>query len=61
MYAIRSYYALFASAGEALPVELYERWKRTFGVELLDGLGTAEMWHVFVTNRPGDVKRNNFV
>lgn len=43
------------SAGEALPVDLYERWKRTFGVELLDGLGTAEMWHVFLTNRPGDV------
>lgn len=44
------------SAGEALPAELYERWKRTFGVELCDGLGTAEMWHVFLTNRPGDVK-----
>ncbi|HMR77378.1 MAG TPA: AMP-binding protein, partial [Polyangiaceae bacterium] len=43
------------SAGEALPVELYERWKAAFGVELLDGLGTAEMWHVFVTNRLGDV------
>ncbi len=47
---------LATSAGEALPVELYDRWKRTFGVELLDGLGTAEMWHVFVTNRLGDVK-----
>ena len=44
------------SAGEALPVPLYERWKQTFGVELLDGLGTAEMWHVFVSNRPGHVK-----
>ena len=44
------------SAGEALPVELYERWQRTFGVELCDGLGTAEQWHVFLTNRPGDVK-----
>lgn len=44
------------SAGEALPAELYHRWKRTFGVELLDGLGTAEMWHIFITNRPGDVK-----
>ncbi len=44
------------SAGEALPVPLYHRWKETFGVELLDGLGTAEMWHIFVTNRPGDVK-----
>ncbi len=44
------------SAGEALPVPLYHRWRETFGVELLDGLGTAEMWHIFVTNRPGDVK-----
>jgi benzoate-CoA ligase family protein len=44
------------SAGEALPVELYERWKRTFGVELLDGLGTAEMWHIFISNRPGAVR-----
>jgi benzoate-CoA ligase family protein len=41
------------SAGEALPVELYERWRDTFGVELLDGLGTAEMWHIFLSNRPG--------
>jgi benzoate-CoA ligase family protein len=44
------------SAGEALPVPLYEAWKERFGVELLDGLGTAEMWHIFVTNRPGDVR-----
>jgi acyl-coenzyme A synthetase/AMP-(fatty) acid ligase len=28
---------------------------QTFGVELLDGLGTAEMWHIFISNRPGDV------
>ncbi len=41
------------SAGEALPVELYRRWTQTFGVELLDGLGTAEMWHIFISNRPG--------
>lgn len=44
------------SAGEALPPALYQRWRETFGVELLDGLGTAEMWHVFVTNRPGEVR-----
>jgi acyl-coenzyme A synthetase/AMP-(fatty) acid ligase len=46
---------LATSAGEALPVELYQRFKDSFGVELLDGLGTAEMWHVFLSNRPGDV------
>ncbi len=44
------------SAGEALPAPLYQRWKDTFGVELLDGLGTAEMWHIFVTNVPGAVR-----
>ena len=44
------------SAGEALPVELYERWRARFGVELLDGLGTAEMWHIFISNRPGAVR-----
>ena len=44
------------SAGEALPAELYAKWKATFGIELLDGLGTAEMWHIFVSNRPGHVK-----
>ncbi|HUP17647.1 MAG TPA: benzoate-CoA ligase family protein [Acidimicrobiia bacterium] len=44
------------SAGEALPETLYYRWRDRFGIELLDGLGTAEMWHIFVTNRLGDVK-----
>jgi benzoate-CoA ligase family protein len=44
------------SAGEALPAELHARWMKTFGVELLDGLGTAEMWHIFVSNAPGRVK-----
>ncbi|NNM34687.1 MAG: benzoate-CoA ligase family protein, partial [Gemmatimonadetes bacterium] len=47
---------LATSAGEALPPELHQRWNRTFGVELLDGLGTAEMWHIFLSNRPGDVR-----
>ena len=44
------------SAGEALPETLYHQWKDTFGVELLDGLGTAEMWHIFITNTVEDVK-----
>ena len=44
------------SAGEALPAPLYHRWKDTFGVELLDGLGTAEMWHIFLSNLPGAVR-----
>ena len=44
------------SAGEALPVPLYHQWREIFGVELLDGLGTAEMWHVFISNLPGAVR-----
>ena len=44
------------SAGEALPPELYQGWRNAFGVELLDGLGTAEMWHVFITSLPGQVR-----
>ena len=47
---------LATSAGEALPPELHRRWDEAFGVELLDGLGTAEMWHIFLSNRPGDVR-----
>lgn len=48
---------LATSAGEPLPLDLHRRWDETFGVELLDGLGTAEMWHVFISNRPGEVRR----
>lgn len=44
------------TAGEALPVTLYYRWVDTFGVELLDGLGTAEMWHIFISNRLQSVR-----
>jgi benzoate-CoA ligase family protein len=44
------------SAGEALPAELYQRWTRRTGVEVLDGIGSAEMFHIFITNRVGDVK-----
>ncbi len=44
------------SAGEPLPAELDARWRATFGVELLDGLGTAEMWHIFISNRPGSAR-----
>lgn len=44
------------SAGEALPPELYTRWQETCGVEIYDGIGSAEMFHIYITNRPGDVK-----
>jgi benzoate-CoA ligase len=44
------------SAGEALPAELYQRWQETVGVEIYDGIGSAEMFHIYISNRPGDVK-----
>jgi 4-hydroxybenzoate-CoA ligase len=44
------------SAGEALPPEIYNRWKERFGIEILDGLGTTEMAHIFICNRPGEVR-----
>lgn len=51
-----SSFKLAISAGEALPAELYARWKKRTGVEILDGIGSAEMFHIFITNRLGDVK-----
>ena len=44
------------SAGEALPKELYERWMSVFGADICDGIGSAEMFHIYITNRPGDIK-----
>ncbi|HEU4523808.1 MAG TPA: benzoate-CoA ligase family protein [Gemmatimonadales bacterium] len=48
---------LATSAGEGLPEELHARWDRAFGVPLLDGLGTAEQWHIFLSNRVGRIRR----
>jgi benzoate-CoA ligase family protein len=47
---------LCTSAGEALPRELYERWQATFGVEVLDGIGSSEAYHIYISNRPGRVR-----
>ncbi|HXH81884.1 MAG TPA: benzoate-CoA ligase family protein [Candidatus Tectomicrobia bacterium] len=44
---------LCVSAGEALPDELYKRWRERFGVEVIDGIGTTEILHIFLSNRPG--------
>ncbi|MBT7759778.1 MAG: benzoate-CoA ligase family protein, partial [Rhodospirillaceae bacterium] len=44
------------SAGEALPEEVAKRWAERFGVEILDGIGSTEMLHIFVSNRPGQVR-----
>jgi benzoate-CoA ligase family protein len=44
---------LCVSAGESLPDEIYHRWRERFGVEILDGIGTTEILHVFISNQPG--------
>jgi benzoate-CoA ligase len=44
------------SAGEALPPEIGKRWTERTGAELLDGIGSTEMLHIFLSNRPGDVR-----
>ena len=47
---------LVSSAGEALPAELGERFKRHFGVDIVDGIGSTEMLHIFLSNRPERVR-----
>jgi benzoate-CoA ligase family protein len=47
---------LAASAGEALPAALYQRWTKHFGIDILDGIGMTEMLHIFLSNQPGRVR-----
>ncbi len=47
---------LVSSAGEALPADLGERFKRHFGVDIIDGIGSTEMLHIFLSNRPERVR-----
>src|SRR6266446_3999080 len=44
------------SAGEALPEQIGKRWAQHFGVDILDGIGSTEMLHIFLSNCPGDVR-----
>jgi len=44
------------SAGEALPSALLREWQERAGVEVLDGIGSAEMFHIYISNHPGDVR-----
>jgi benzoate-CoA ligase family protein len=43
------------SAGEALPRHIGERWRERMGSDILDGIGSTEMLHIFLSNRPGDI------
>lgn len=44
------------SAGEPLPGAILRRWKERTGTEILDGIGSTEICHIFISNRPGDVR-----
>ena len=45
------------SAGEALPDATRQLWKDATGIEMLDGIGATEMFHIFISSKPGDVRR----
>src|SRR5258708_18216978 len=47
---------LCVSAGEALPADMGRRWKERTGVDILEGIGSTEMLHMFISARPGDVR-----
>jgi benzoate-CoA ligase len=47
---------LCSSAGEALPRDIGERFTAHYGCEIIDGIGSTEMLHIFISNRPGDVR-----
>src|SRR5919202_595334 len=47
---------LAVSAGKALPPALYERFKQRFGVDIIDGIGSTEALHMFISNRPGAIR-----
>ena len=47
---------LAVSAGEALPPAIYERFKQRFGVDVIDGIGSTETLHMFISNRPGAIR-----
>jgi benzoate-CoA ligase family protein len=45
---------LAVSAGESLPAEIFEQFRQRFGIEILDGIGSSEMLHIFLSSRPGE-------
>ncbi|WP_026424323.1 benzoate-CoA ligase family protein [Actinokineospora inagensis] len=47
---------LCTSAGEALPPELQHKWDTTFGVEVIDGIGSSEAYHIYISNTPGSAR-----
>lgn len=47
---------LGVSAGEALPAPVWQRWKEETGVDIIDGIGSTENYHIFLSNRPDDIR-----
>jgi benzoate-CoA ligase family protein len=47
---------LCVSAGEALPAPIWHRWKERTGLDTIDGIGSTECYHIFLSNRPGDIR-----
>src|SRR5204863_8375409 len=47
---------LCVSAGEALPADILRRWQGAFNVEILDGIGSTEILHIFISNRAGEIR-----
>jgi benzoate-CoA ligase family protein len=47
---------LCVSAGEALPAPIWHQWKERTGVDIIDGIGSTENYHIFLSNRPGDIQ-----
>jgi benzoate-CoA ligase len=47
---------LAVSAGEALPAAIYERFKQRYGIDIVDGIGSTEAAHMFISNRPGAIR-----
>jgi len=51
-----SHVRLCVSAGEALPAKIFDDWRREFGHTILDGIGSTEMLHIFISNREGEAR-----
>lgn len=47
---------LCVSAGEALPAPIWEQWKERTGLDIIDGIGATEVYHIFISNRPDDIR-----
>ncbi|WP_199433533.1 benzoate-CoA ligase family protein [Qaidamihabitans albus] len=50
---------LCTSAGEALPAELHRKWDKAFGVPVVDGIGSSELYHIYLSNRPGQARHGS--